>query len=148
MNRKEVLAELGFNSINDIPDTLLYKLADYYKELNMINKKEQVLLKFINFMLEKNNAQKITKLTDFINISREKLLFSTIPQELQDYVLTEFNIAMKNLKEDDCGSLYVKKMVKQIPGYMFSCNRKEIPIIIDGVKKKKSTMFYNIIKPQ
>lgn len=152
MNRKELLDKLNFGSINEIPDEYLKILVDHHEKVNSVNKKECILLSFINYVLEKNGKSKtgsanptITKLSEFININRDNLLFTTIPEKLSDDIKNAFKIIIKEDKDSqNCASLYIKKMVKHLPNYTFSGSRKDVYIVVDGVKKKKPMMIYCI----
>lgn len=145
MSRKELLSELKIETVNDIPDEYLKVLIEYHRRIDSINKKELLLISFINYVFEKNGASPITKLSEFTNVYRDKLLFTTIPEKMRDDIKNAYKIIIREEKNsENCASLYIKNMVKQLPAYTFDSSRKDILFVVDGVKKKKPMMVYYI----
>lgn len=149
MSRKEILNELlnelKIETVNDIPDDYLKVLIEYHQRIDSIHKKELLLVNFINYVLEKNGTSPITKLSEFTNIRRDNILFTTIPEKMRNDIKNAYKIIIKEEKDsENCASLYIKNMVKQLPNYTFDSSKKDISFVVDGVKKKKPMMVYYI----
>lgn len=145
MSRKEILSELKIETVNDITDDYLKVLIEYHQRIDSINNKKLLLINFINYVLEKNGAPLITKLPEFTNIHRDKLLFTTIPEKMRNDIKNAYKIIIKEEKDsENCASLYIKNMIKQLPDYIFDSSKKDISFVVDGVKKKKPIMVYYI----
>lgn len=151
-SRKEMITAMNFESYGDLPDAYIENMYEFHQKFMNINDKEIILLEFINTLLEKNDAPKLTKLADFINIHRENLVFDIIPQEINSKVLSAFNIDInaKAKVNDKCiensGAIYVKNMVKSLDNYEFISARKDIMVMSNGTKTKKPMMVYSIAK--
>lgn len=146
--RKEIMDILNIYSYAELPDDYFNALYEYHNKKILGQKKENVVLAFINHIFHINKRVSISKLSDFLNVQRDDLLFREIPKDILKDMKDEFDIKPKLLfdDEEDCASLYLKNMIKQLPIYEFIFSRKDVQVIVDGVKKKKPTMVYSISK--
>lgn len=151
LSRKEKMDEIGIYSYAEMPDIYLDAMYAFHKKLMLTKKKESVVLSFVNFLFERNGKLHITDLSEFLIVQRTDLLFNTIPKKMRKDIETEFGIKIREREEeddddDDCASIYLKNMIKQLPGYDFLCNKRDIKTKVDGVTKKKPVMVYSISK--
>lgn len=149
LSRKEKMDEIGIYSYAEMPDIYLDAMYEFHKKLMLTKKKESIILEFINYLLKNNGKPLITDLINFIEIQRGDLLFNDMPKKLRKNVEAEFGVKIKEYRddgEDDCGSFYLKNIMKQLPNYEFLCSKKDMKVTVNGVTKKKPVMIYSITK--
>lgn len=145
--RKKMIDDMGLTTLVQLPDDYIEALYEYHNKKTDPNNKENILLEFINCLFEINNAEKIDKLEKFAHVSRDNLIFDTIPKHLSDKIYKIYGIIIKKTDDDNsCGSICIKNMVKQLENYDFISVRKDIFVTVEGVKKKKPIMLYSISK--
>lgn len=144
--RKEIMDILNIYSYAELPDDYFNALYEYHNKKTLALKKENVVLAFINHIFHINKKKPISKLSEFVNVQRDDLLFYEIPKDIRNDIKKEFDITMKvkDADEEDYASLYLKNMIKLLPKYDFLFSKKEIVVLVDGVKKKKPTMIYTV----
>jgi flagellin-specific chaperone FliS len=144
-DRKEMLTEMGFKTLADVPHELITLLYNAYKTKMNPDSHVNILLAFINEIFVINKLPQITKLNAFMNINKDKTTFVNVSKDLSERISRVFNIDIHNDTANIKNGLsYIKKMLKKIPSYDIIVARKVANVGTVDKPVKKIIQIYTI----